>query len=290
MRIKCWGARGSFPACGANFVRYGGDTSCVEVESSKGDLVILDAGTGIRAFGEQFAGAPEKVIHLVFTHTHIDHIVGFPYFKPLFNERTTLHIYGCACGADSLETALRKFMRSPYFPVDFSALPSEIIFHEVTATPFVIGALRFTPIRLNHPNGGCGYRIEERGATLVFLTDNELEYGKPGWDAEYFESLCEGADLLMHDAEYTDEEYKQYQSWGHSKYTDAVKLAIASKAKRLGLFHVNARRTDDDMDAIVKDAKAIISESGSGMECYGIGTGFEIEIQSGTQYGMPVQR
>jgi len=279
MRIHCWGSRGSFPVSGAEFVRYGGDTSCVEVESDKGDVVILDAGTGIRAFGDRFAEtAPKKAAHLVCTHAHIDHIMGFPFFSPIFKEHTALNVYGCPCAADSLETAIRKLMRTPYFPVDFSALPSEIVFHEVTAAPFKIGTLTLTPIRLNHPNGGCGYRIEERGKVFVFITDNELEYGKPGFDAEYFETHCADADLLVHDAEYTDEDYKLYESWGHSKYTDAVKLALAAKAKRLGLFHINTRRTDDQMDAIVDDAKNIIARSGADLECFGLGTGFEITI------------
>jgi len=250
--------------------------------------VVLDAGTGIRDFGSQFAEAHEKVIHLVCTHAHLDHIVGFPYFSPIYNERATIHIYGCPCANDSLETAIRKLMRGPYFPVDFSALPSEIVFHEVSASQFTIGALKFTPIRLNHPNGGCGYRVEERGASFVFLTDNELEYGKLGGDPGYFEELCAGADLLIHDGEYTNEEYKQYESWGHSKYTDAVKLALAADVKRLGLFHINTRRTDDQMDLIVRDANEIIAKQGANIECVGVGTGFEIDIQSGTQYGMPV--
>jgi phosphoribosyl 1,2-cyclic phosphodiesterase len=278
MRIKCWGSRGSFPVNGPEVVRYGGNTSCVEVESNKGDLVLLDCGTGIRAFGDQFIGAQERVIHLVISHAHLDHIIGFPYFQPIYDDQTVLHIYGPPCAADSIETALRKLMRSPYFPVDFSALPAEITFHEVNATPFTAGALKFTPIRLNHPNGGCGYRIEEKGKTLVYLTDNELEYGKPGGDTEYFESMCAGADMLLHDAEYTDEEYHHYESWGHSKFTDAVRLAAAANVKRLGLFHINARRTDLEMDAIVQSAGELIRTSGFDIECFGIGTGFEMVI------------
>jgi ribonuclease BN (tRNA processing enzyme) len=238
----------------------------------------LDAGTGIHAFSGRFASARQRVLHLVFTHAHLDHIMGFPYFAPIFDEGTVLNVYGCPCAADSIETAIRKLMRTPYFPVDFSALPSEISFHEVTAAQFKIGALTFTPIRLNHPNGGCGYRVEEKKKALVFITDNELEYGRPGFDAEYYENACEGADLLIHDGEYTDEEYKRFQSWGHSKYTDAIKLASASKVKRLGLYHINARRTDDQMDAIVDDARRIITDAGSKMECFGLKTGFEINI------------
>jgi phosphoribosyl 1,2-cyclic phosphodiesterase len=250
----------------------------VEVESGKGDVVVLDAGTGIRAFGSSFASAHEKVIHIVFTHAHLDHVIGFPYFQPIFDERSTLHIYGCPCAADSLETAIRKLMRNPYFPVDFSALPAEITFHEVSADPFTVGSLTFTPARLNHPNGGCGYRIEEKGKSFVFMTDNELEYGKEGCDAEYFEAFCKGADLLIHDGEYTDEEYKSYESWGHSKYSDAVRLAIAAKVKRLGLYHINARRSDDEMDAIVEDAKKIAGKGGTGVECFGVGAGFEVVL------------
>ena len=278
MIIRCWGSRGSIPVSGTEFVRYGGDTTCVEVESNKGDIVLLDAGTGIRNFCDRFDEAHRRTIHLVFTHVHIDHVVGFPYFSPLYDERATLHIYGCPCGADSVETALRKLMRSPYFPVDLSALSAEIIFHEISVAPFNIGALKLTPIRLSHPNGGNGYRIEERDKAFVFLTDNELEYDKSGGDTEYFEEFCQNADLLMHDAEYTDEEYKRFESWGHSKYTDAVRLALATKVKKLGLFHINARRTDDQMDEILSDAQNIINKSGSDLDCFGVRTGLEINI------------
>jgi phosphoribosyl 1,2-cyclic phosphodiesterase len=261
------------------FIRYGGDTACVEVESSKGDVVLLDAGTGIRAFGNQFAAAQEKVVHLVLSHAHLDHIMGFPYFQPIYDEHAILNIYGGQCGAGSMETALRKLMRPPYFPVDLSALPAEINFHEVGADTFNIGVLKFTPIRLNHPNGGCGYRIEEKGKVFIFLTDNELQRDNPDTGLyEYFEGLCEKADLLIHDAEYTEEEYPQHESWGHSKYTDVIKLALAAEVKRVGLFHLNALRTDDQMDAIVADAKKIIRESGAATECFGIGTGFEVVI------------
>jgi phosphoribosyl 1,2-cyclic phosphodiesterase len=265
---------------GAEFVRYGGDTSCVEVESDAGDVVLLDAGTGIRGFGDQFEAAGDKDVHLVITHAHLDHITGFPHFAPLYNKHAVIRIYGCRCAAEPLETALRQLMRTPYFPVDFSALPAEISFREISAEPFAAGSLQLTPIRLNHPNGGCGFRIEERNKAFVFLTDNELEYGSRNGDeaALYFERFCENADLLFHDGEYTDEEYPKFASWGHSKYTDAVKLAIKVKAKKLGLYHINARRTDDEMDQIVRSARGIIEKNGADLECFGVGAGFEIEI------------
>jgi phosphoribosyl 1,2-cyclic phosphodiesterase len=265
---------------GAEFVRYGGDTTCVEIESGEGDTVVLDAGTGICNFGDRFTAAKGKALHLVVTHAHLDHIMGIPYFKPLYNENTTVHIYGPQCASEPLESALRKLMRTPYFPVDFGSLSAKIRFHEVSVKPFQVGSTEFTPIRLSHPNGGCGFKIEEDGKTFVFLTDNELEYGSKEGDelAEYFEPFCKNADLLFHDGEYTDEEYPKYASWGHSKYSDAVKLAMKTNVKRLGLFHINARRTDDQMDEIVKDARAIIKKEGGSVECFGIGAGFEIEI------------
>ncbi|MDR3013753.1 MAG: MBL fold metallo-hydrolase [Chitinispirillales bacterium] len=279
MRIKCWGARGSFPVSGPEYARYGGDTCCVEVESSAGDIVLLDAGTGIRSFNKFSATVSEKPIHLVFSHFHLDHIIGFTGFSPIFKKNTTLHIYDNPFLPDSTENALRNIMRAPYFPVDFNELQASITFHKIGLDEsFTVGALKFTPICLNHPGGGSGYRIEENGKTFVFLTDNELEYGNPKFNAEYFETLCEKADLLIHDGAYTDEEYPRYKSWGHSKYTDTIRLALASNAKRLGIFHLDAPRTDSQMDAIVEDAKKIISEKGSNIECHGIGAGFEITI------------
>jgi phosphoribosyl 1,2-cyclic phosphodiesterase len=279
MNIRCWGSRGSFPVCGPGFDRYGGDTTCVEVRSGSGDIVVIDAGTGIRNLGYQLGAMCEEPIHLIFTHAHLDHIMGFPFFLPIYNEKATLRIYGCPCSTGAFETVIKNIMRDPYFPVDFGALKANITFHNISETAFTIGSLSVTPITLNHPNGGCGLRIEENGRVFVFLTDNELGNDEPtSKPAEYFESFCRNADLLLHDAEYTEEEYPHFTAWGHSKFTDAVNLALSSGVKRMGLFHINSGRTDNQMDELVAHAQKLIYQSGSDMECFGVSSKFQISI------------
>ncbi|MCL2688929.1 MAG: MBL fold metallo-hydrolase [Chitinispirillia bacterium] len=279
MNIRCWGSRGSFPACGPEYNRYGGDTACVEVRSQSGDLLIIDAGTGIRKLGDLLETEPPKSIHIIFTHAHLDHIMGFPFFVPIYNKSTKLHIYGPQTTAGSFESVLKNIMKDPFFPVEFDKLRADITFHDISQNPFTIGSLAITPIKLNHPNSGCGLRIEENGRAFVFLTDNELGDEDPGSNpTSYFESFCKGADLLFHDAEYTDEEYPLYIAWGHSKFTDAVRLALSSGVKKFGLFHINTRRTDDQMDELVKSAQEIVRENDSKMECFGVGFGFQCEL------------
>jgi len=279
MNIRCWGSRGSFPVCGPEYNRYGGDTACVEVRSERGDIIIIDAGTGIRKLGDLLVASPPESIHIIFTHAHLDHIVGFPFFMPIYNKNTTLHIYGPQTAIGTFENALKNIMSEPFFPVEFHKLKSNITFHNISEVDFTIGSLTITPVKLNHPNGGCGLRIEENGRAFVFLTDNELGDDDPeSRPTPYFESFCANADLLFHDAEYTDEEYPNHTGWGHSKFSDVIKLALSANVKKLGLFHINTRRTDDQMDELVKSAQEIVRERGSGMECFGVGFGFECEL------------
>ncbi len=279
MFIRCWGSRGSLPVSGPEFIRYGGDTTCIEVKSCQGDTLIIDAGTGIRNLGNALV-TQDKPLNLLFTHAHLDHIMGFPFFTPIYRENTQLNIFGNPRKTGPFETVLKEIMRDPYFPVDFDTLPSKISFQDITGEPFSIGTLKIQPILLNHPNGGgFGFRIEENSTSFVFLTDNELEDEQPeSRPTDYFRQFCEGADLLFHDAEFTEQEYARFTAWGHSKYTDAVKLAVDSDVKRFGLFHINNRRSDDDMDELVRSAQDMIRTSGKNLECFGVGSSFQITL------------
>lgn len=265
---------------GPEFIRYGGDTTCIEVKSNEGDTVIIDAGTGIRNLGNSlFNQSDIREMNLIFTHAHLDHIMGFPFFSPIYKEQTELTIFGNHCKTGSFETVLKEIMRDPYFPVDFDTIPSKIEFEDLSKEPFQIGSLTIIPIVLNHPNGATGFRIEEKDTSFVFLTDNELEDEQPhSRPTEYYQQFCQNADLLFHDAEFTEAEYPNFTAWGHSKYTDAAQLAVKSGVSRFGLFHINNRRSDDQMDELVKDAQRIIRSSGSGIECFGVGSDFRINL------------
>lgn len=279
MHIRCWGSRGQIPVSGAEYNKYGGDTTCLEIRSNKGDLIIVDAGSGIRHLGTRLIDEKTRKVHIVFTHLHLDHILGLPFFAPVYSKQFSLHIYGCPFNISSFHDALHGMMQSPYFPVDLNNLPCKIAYHEILTQSFSIGSIIIKPIMLNHPNGGLGFRFEENRSVFVFLTDNELGYDLPGAQpVEAYREFCKGADLLIHDAEFDLEEYAKFKAWGHSRYTDAVDLAIKAGVKKLGLFHINNKRTDRQVDAMVRKSKKIIEKNKASLECCAIGHTFEMDV------------
>lgn len=279
MKITCWGSRGSIPVSGPEYLKYGGDTTCMEVTSKTGDVVIIDAGTGMRRLGSKMLAAGKRSCSVLLTHAHWDHLMGFPFFKPIYMKGTRISLYGCAYVQESVKHMISQAMMAPYFPVEFGQLAAEFEFHGVCETEFSIGPLRVTTIPLNHPNQGLGYRFTEDGRSFVFLTDNELTHRHEGGVGyEDYLRFSEGADLLIHDAEYTKEQYQMTKGWGHSVYTDALQLALDAGVKQFGLFHINQERTDADMDRLVDDCNRIVGEKGPGPRCFGAAAGMEIEL------------
>lgn len=279
MIIKIWGSRGSIPVSGREYLKYGGDTTCVEIRSKRGDIVIIDAGTGIRRLGNLLADEKRGDINFIFTHGHWDHLMGFPFFKPLYFKRSTIRIYPCPFHTKFIETILSKVMAPPNFPVKYSDITAQISYHDANPTEFSIGSLSVAPIAISHPNGGSGYKFIEDGKTFVFLTDNELGYIHPGGRTfEDYRDFSQQADLLIHDAEYTPREYTTFLDWGHSVYTDTLDLALQAGVKRLGLFHLNQERTDREMDKIVDDCRNRIAANGSNLTCVGAAADMVFEL------------
>ena len=230
MKITCWGARGSIAVSGMDYVKYGGDTTCVEVRSKNNDIIILDSGTGMRRLGNKLLASNERDLSILFTHAHWDHLMGFPFFKPIYMKGTTIAMYGCPYAQKSVKAMIGNIMVAPYFPVDYGLLQAEISSHSVCKESFQIGPVTITPIALSHPNMGIGYKFAEDGKSFVFLTDNELAHKHHGGlDYDDYLRFSEGADLLVHDAEYTPDQYAMTKGWGHSLYTDALRLAMEAK-------------------------------------------------------------
>jgi len=273
MRITCWGSRGSIPVSGKEYLKYGGDTACLEIRPESDDIVIVDAGTGIRRLGNRLIEEGRYNYHLIFTHAHWDHVMGFPFFKPVFFERSTLTIHKCPFHTDFVDKVLHKLMSPPTFPVKYSEVKADIRYPDACPETFAIGSLTIDPIPISHPNGGAGYKFTENGKSFVFLTDNELGYQHGGGlpPDDYLE-FSRGADLLIHDAEYTDEEYKSTIEWGHSTYTQALDLAIQAGVKRFGLFHLNQERSDDAVDVIVDKCRKRLKREKITMDCFAVGT------------------
>ena len=273
MEITCWGSRGSIPVSGTDYLRYGGDTTCIGIRTSSDDMVIIDAGSGVRRLGNWLIESGCYRYHFIFTHAHWDHLMGFPFFKPLYLGRARLSMYRCPFDSQFVKTVLSKVMSAPYFPVRFADTKAKIDYINACPNEFSIGSMSVTPIPISHPNRGSGYRFVEDGKSFVFLTDNELGYTHPGgYGMQTYAEFSSGTDLLIHDAEYTPAEYKKNRKWGHSSYTDTIQLALECEAKRLGLFHLNQDRTDDQMDDIVDDCRKRINEAGRHIDCFGVGS------------------
>jgi ribonuclease BN (tRNA processing enzyme) len=279
MLITCWGARGSIPVSGKEYVKYGGDTTCIEIRSKTGDILIIDAGSGIRKLGNKLLGAEMKNYHMLFTHAHWDHLLGFPFFKPIYMKGTSITMHGCPFTQKSVKEIISRSMTAPYFPVEFHQLAAQIAFHDVCDDSFELGSIRVTPINLNHPNQGLGYKFTEDGKSFVFLTDNELMFNHAG-GREYvdYARFSEGADLLIHDAEYTDDQYKNTKGWGHSVYTDALRLALEARVGQFGLFHHNQERTDKELDRIVDDCRRRVEQEKSKLRCFAATPGADIAL------------
>jgi phosphoribosyl 1,2-cyclic phosphodiesterase len=279
VQITCWGARGSIAVCGPEYIRYGGETTCLEVRTGSGDIIILDAGTGIRRLGHHLAAQGKVEATLLFTHAHWDHITGFPFFSPVHDETTTLDVACCAFKPDFVSRLLEYTMAAPYFPLPLAKVKARIGYPDLCRPRFRLGGITVETIPLSHPNGGVGYKLTEGGRSFVFITDNQLGYRHPnGVDREAYLRFCQGADFLVHDAEYTPEEYQRYLRYGHSSYLDALDLALEAGVDRFALHHHNQLRTDQEVDEMVEDCRRRVSRAGSSLEVMAMAVGLTVEV------------
>ena len=279
MLVKVWGVRGSVPVSGSEYTKYGGDTTCIEVRTANDEIVIIDAGSGIRKLGNRLLEEKRQRFNLLFTHFHWDHLIGFPFFKPIYFPGTEIEIYGCSFDGNTLNEMLSTVMTSPYFPVRLKDINANIKYHRACVKKFQLDDIQITPINLSHPNQAIGFKFEENGKSFVFMTDNELAFShEGGLDYQDYIDFVNGADLLFHDAEYTDKDYELTKTWGHSRYKDAMQLALEAEVKTFGLVHHNQERTDEELDDMVIECKLIAKEAGSDMECYAAYEGMEIEL------------
>ena len=279
MIIRCYGARGSIPVSGEEYIRYGGDTTCFEIRSKNDEIIIVDAGTGIRRLGNRLLSEQRYEYTLIFTHSHIDHLIGFPFFKPIYHEKATINLMGCPMTQGNIKKLLSKSMDAPIFPVQFDDLKAKISYTDECQFSFHIDSIEVFNINLSHPNGGMGYKFVENGKQFVFLTDNELGYRhRNGKTFEDYAEFSKDADLLVHDSQFTEEEYETTKTWGHSTYLEALDLALTSKVKRFVLSHHNPGRTDSQLEALVQHCREIIDRKKVNMECFALKQNAELEL------------
>jgi phosphoribosyl 1,2-cyclic phosphodiesterase len=266
MKVRFWGTRGSIAVPGQETILYGGNTTCLEIRLQSGKIVVIDAGTGIRSLGDRLGKEMENVhIHLLITHIHWDHVLGFPYFGPLYDSSTFIQIDGYPTCMRGLRNTFDNKMGDGFFPVKFSDLKAGIRYLDrLNRGTLEIDGTMIDSIRLHHPQGGFGFRFREAGKTLVFMTDNELAGDAwAGRSAKEYIEFCEGADILIHDAQYTPEEIDERKDWGHSDYRSAFELALKAKVRKLILFHHDPSRCDKEVAAIKALCDGLASKANS---------------------------
>jgi len=253
VRVTLWGTRGSIPSAGPETVRYGGNTACVEVRARDGSLLVLDAGSGIRRLGTTLAGHGRR-IDLLLSHLHMDHVQGLGFFAPFFEPGAEVHLWGPSSTDQRMRERLTRYLSPPLFPVRIRDLPCALSIHGLTEEPFDLGPFRVTAGLICHPGGTLGYRIEEGGRVLAYLPDHEPALGvrafpgEPEWTSGY--DLARGADVLIHDAQYTDAEYPEHEGWGHSATSHTLAMASLCGVGRLVTFHHDPSHGDDALDAM----------------------------------------
>lgn len=247
MRARIWGCRGSIATPGPNTLRYGGNTSCVEVELPDGTSAILDAGTGIRELGQSGRFAAGQPIRIFLTHLHLDHVEGLGFFGPLHDPDAEIHIWG-PDAEQTLELRLRRLLSEPIFPVAIEDVAATVVVHAPPQEPLSIGGATISAALVHHVGSTLGFRVEGPGGSVAYLPDHEPAHGASDAALDAALELSDRVSVLIHDSQYAEDEYERHVGWGHSSIRHAVRFAEQAGAGRVLLSHHDPSRTDDRMD------------------------------------------
>jgi len=261
VRLTIWGCRGSLPTPGPRTVAYGGNTSCVEVAFEGGLVLVLDAGTGIRELGLHLLERGVRKIHLLLTHLHLDHLEGLRFFAPLWDKEVTLDIWGPPSPLLTLRERISRSFSPPLFPIDLGEVAAHLSFHDVPRGGWTIDGVALTARLVVHPGPTVGYRIETEDSTVAYLPDHEpaLAGAITGRSRDWISgaALSHDADLLLHDAQFFEDEYEQRIGWGHSSVADAIAYGHAVGARQLVLFHHEPSHSDASLERLEDRARSI---------------------------------
>lgn len=254
MNARIWGCRGSLATPGPDTMRYGGNTSCVEVRTADGVSIVLDAGTGMRPLGEKLEAEGVREVHVLLSHLHLDHLQGLGFFRPLFDPDVHVHIWGPPSPVQPLQDRIALYLSPPLFPVRLSDIPSQVTFHDAPEEPVSIGSAQVIAAAVTHQGPTVGYRITDAGGSLCYLPDHELSLGVSlaDLDSDWISgfALAHRVDVLLHDAQYGDGEYPDHVGWGHSAIGHVVEFARKAEVSRLVLFHHDPYHDDNALDEL----------------------------------------
>ena len=282
--VRCWGVRGSIPSPGPLTVRYGGNTTCVEVRAGQQRLVF-DAGSGVRPLGLDLVEKGPDSNHIFLTHFHWDHIQGFPFFAPLYDPEDTLKVVGPRQHNIDVRNLFARQMGPIYFPVPFSVVAATMEFEHLGMDPYRLDGATLHTLKVRHPSNVVGYRVELKERVVCFIPDNEIEGDMYDVDDGFERRLRDfvaGADLLIHDAMYTQEEYPHRRGWGHSTFDQALRLAEEAGVGRLLFFHHDPTRSDDELDEIVNRVRDRALARGSSVAIDAAAEDVDIRLEGGT--------
>lgn len=257
MLARVWGSRGSLASPGPRTVRYGGNTSCVEVRLDDGTALVLDAGTGLRELGYALTAEGVRTVHVLLSHLHLDHLQGLAFFGLLYDPGVAMHIWGPPSPTRALEERIAGYMSEPLFPVNLTDIPCQVTFHDAPEQ-WTIGSAEIFSSSVSHVGPTLGYRIEEDGRALAYIPDHEPSLGMDlrrmdlGWISGF--GLAAGVDILLHDSQYTEAEYRSHVGWGHSSIEHVVTLALMAKVRQLVLFHHDPSHSDHDLEDLLRRA------------------------------------
>ena len=281
MKAKILGCRGSLASPGPETVFYGGNTSCISLELSDGTCAILDAGTGILRLGRDLAESPTGPIHIFLTHLHLDHIEGLGFFAPVWTPEQEIHFWGPPSPVAGLSERIARYFSPPLFPLQLSEVPAQLVFHDLPEDEFRVGSADVLAHPVQHRGPTVGFRFHDDGRSLAYIPDHEPFLGvapgevEPEWLSGFV--LADGVDTLVHDAQYTEEEYRDRRGFGHSSVAHAVAFAQASGADRLVLFHHDPMHSDDELERIGARARELWGDDGTPPELAREGTQLAIE-------------
>jgi phosphoribosyl 1,2-cyclic phosphodiesterase len=260
--ISFHGVRGSTPCCGPELQRYGGNTSCVSIETPGHDPLVLDLGTGLRQWGRTHAPDACPTVHALVSHLHWDHVQGLPFFAPLHRSGTRLEIYGPGEPDETFGEAFGRFMKPPFFPIEPDQLIGDVFFHDVADVEFDIGEFRLMARPVPHTGITNGYRVERDEVSVAYVPDHQMPVDRTDQVADSVLDLCRDVDVLIHDAQFTPAEFEVRSNWGHCTIEYAIEVARQAGARTLVMFHHDPGHDDEEMDRLHAEAEEMASAAG----------------------------